>query len=66
MTNEQILHHAASMNFAHLHVDSTCHMPYGKVRWEARLLELSEAQRERLVGKIQRFETMRAREVEAV
>jgi hypothetical protein len=63
MTNEQILQHAASMNFAHLYVDSSCHMPYGRVRWEQRLLELSCEQREKLVAKIQHWQSMRAREV---
>jgi len=62
MTNEQILHFAQSMNFAHLHVDSSCHMPYGRLRWEARLLELSSEQRERLVEKIQHWQEMRAGE----
>jgi hypothetical protein len=61
MTNEQILEHASCMNYAHLDIDSSCHMPYGQARWEARLLELTEAQRERLVDKIERWESMRAR-----
>jgi hypothetical protein len=30
MTNEQILEFAASMNYAHLVVDSSCHMRYGR------------------------------------
>lgn len=62
MTNEQILEFAQSMNFAHLHIDSSCCMRYGRVRWERGLLELSEEQREKLVAKIEYWRELVERE----
>lgn len=63
MTNEEILQHAASMNYAHLYVDSSCHMPYSKERWEQRLSELSSEQREKLVAKLEHWQKLVESEV---
>lgn len=65
MTNEQILEFAASMNYAHLVVDSSCCIRYGRARWAQRLPELSSEQREKLVARIEHWNAMRAREVKA-
>ena len=52
MTNEQILHFAASMNYAYLVIDSSCCIRHGRTRWEQRLSELSDEQRGKLVARI--------------
>lgn len=62
MTNEQILDFAASMNYAHLVVDSSCHMRYGHAQWERGLLELSSEQREKLVARIEHWQRLVERE----
>jgi hypothetical protein len=62
MTNEQILEFAQSMNYAHLVVDSSCHMRYGRVSWERGVLALSEGQREKLVAKIEHWQRLVERE----
>lgn len=56
MTNEQILAFAASMNYAHLVIDSSVSIRYGRVRWEKAIPELTDEQREKLVAKIERWQ----------
>jgi hypothetical protein len=65
MTNEQILDFAASVKYAHMIVDSSCCIRYGRERWEQRLPELSGEQREKLVSRIEHWNAMVAREVRA-
>ena len=63
MTNEQILHFAESMNFAHLVVDSSCHIGYGSESWETTLSLLSSEKREALVAKIEHWRARVEQEV---
>jgi hypothetical protein len=63
MTNEQILEFAAAMNYAHLVVDSSCRMRYGRASWERGLLELNSEQREKLVARIEHWRKLVEREV---
>jgi hypothetical protein len=62
MTNEQILEFVASMNYAHLVVDSSCHMRYGRERWERGVQELSVEQRSKLVSRIEHWQELVERE----
>lgn len=63
MTNEQILHFAESMNYAHLVVDSSCHIGYGRESWQTALPLLSDEKREALVAKIEHWRARVAQEV---
>ncbi len=62
MTNEQILEFAASVNYAHLTIESSCCIRYGKVRWEQAVQELSSEQRAKLVAKIEHWQSLVERE----
>jgi len=62
MTNEEILQFAASMNFAHLNIDSSCCIRYGRGHWEARVPMLTAEQKVALLARIEHWEAMLARE----
>src|SRR5215469_8399870 len=61
MTNEQILHFAATINYATLYIDSTCRIRYGRVQWEKTVPELTEEQRQKLTARIERWDAGRER-----
>lgn len=61
MTNKEILQFAASMNYAQLHIDSSCCIRYGRTRWEQAVPELTPEQRSKLVAKIERWHELVAR-----
>lgn len=58
MTNEQILQFAASMNYAHLVIDSTCSIRHGRASWEKAVPELSDEQRSKLVARIEHWQEL--------
>jgi hypothetical protein len=62
MTNEEILRFAASMNYAHLPVDSSCHIGYGRACWREMVPELTDEKREKLVARIEHWQAMIRRE----
>jgi len=61
MTNKEILAFAQSMNYAHLDIESSCCIRYGRARWEQRLSELTAEQREKLIARIEHWHELVAR-----
>jgi hypothetical protein len=55
MTDEQILHFAESMNYAHLHIDSTCYIGPGREGWEAMLPLFAQEWKAKLIAKIEHW-----------
>jgi hypothetical protein len=62
MTNKEILQFAARMNYAHLPVDESCHIGYGKTQWQELVPELTDEKREKLTARIEHFLRMLGRE----
>lgn len=63
MTDKQILAFAESMNFAHLHIDSTCYIGPGREGWEEMLPLLTREWKAKLIAKIEHWRAMVAQEV---
>lgn len=51
-----------AINYAHLNIESSCCIHYGRPCWEARLLELSEGERDALLAKVGHWQELVARE----
>ena len=64
MTNEQILEHAARVNYAYLQIDGRTHIRPGLENWHAALAELTAEQRVALIARIVHFDWMLTRENE--
>lgn len=64
MTNDQILEHAARVNYAYLQIDKRTHISPGLENWHAALAELTPRQRVVLIARIVHFDCMLNREEE--
>lgn len=55
MTDAEILLFAASMNYAHIDIDSSCCIRCGCEQWYQTMPNLNADQREKLIAKIERW-----------